>query len=128
MALTKTSVKVAMGLVPMDMVFYKDENDKLYRLRYLKSAIYETTDQIEILGRLMNVSKYATDIIEGEVVEDSPAELHIKAERGIYIFQKNAEKVKFWDVTDRFVEEKTHKMEMLPSPDSPEPGANKYLY
>ncbi len=117
--LTKTSVKVAMGLVPMDMVFYKDKNDKLYRLRYLKSAIYETTDQIEILGRLMNVSKYATDIIEGEVVEDSPAELHIKAERGIYIFQKNAEKVKFWDVTDRFVEEKT--MEMLPSPDSPEP-------
>ncbi len=103
--LTKTSVKVAMGLVPMDMVFYKDENDKLYRLRYLKSAIFETTDQLEILGRLVNISKYATDIIEGEVVEDSPAELHIKAERGIYIFQKNAEKIKFWDVTDRFVED-----------------------
>lgn len=104
--LTKTSVKVAMSLIPMDMVFYKDENDKLYRLKYLKSAIFETVDQAEILDRIVNISKYATDIIEGEVVKDSLDEIHIKAECGIYIFQKNAEKVKFWDITDEFVEDK----------------------
>lgn len=96
-----------MGLIPMDMVFYKDETDKSYRLRYLKSAIFETTNQLEILGRLANVSQYATDIIEGDVVEDTPSELHIKGERGIYIFLKNAEKIKFWDVTDKISPSKT---------------------
>ncbi len=100
MKLTKVAVREAMGLIPMDMVFYKDEKDKVYRLRYLKSAIYETSDPIEILSRLVSVSKYAPDTLEGEIVEDSSKEVHIKTDRGIYLLQKNAENIKFWDITN----------------------------
>jgi bifunctional DNA-binding transcriptional regulator/antitoxin component of YhaV-PrlF toxin-antitoxin module len=100
MKLTKVAVREAMGLIPTDMVFYKDEEDKIYRLRYLKSAIYETSDQIEILSRLVLISKYAPDTLEGEIVEDSSKEVHIQTDRGIYIFQKNAENIKFWDITN----------------------------
>ncbi len=64
MKLTKAAVRVAMGLIPTDMVFYKDEKDKLYRLRYLKNAVHETSDSL------------------------------------IYVFQKNAENIKFWDITN----------------------------
>lgn len=98
--LTKTSVREAMSLIPMDMVFYKDRDDKLYRLRYLKSAFEDYLDQIAILHKLVCISKYAPDILEGEIVEDSPDEVHVKTERGIYILQKNAEKIKFWDITE----------------------------
>lgn len=100
MKLTKVAVRMAMGLIPTDMVFYKDEKDKLYRLRYLKSAVYETSDPLEILSRLVFISKYAPDTLKGEIVEDSIKEVHIKTERGIYIFQKDAENIKFWDMTD----------------------------
>lgn len=100
--LIKVSVRVAMSIIPNDIVFYKDETDKLYRLRYLKSAIYETSDQLEILGRMVCISKYATDTIEGEIIEDGTDQVHVKTERGIYILDKNAENYKFWDITDKF--------------------------
>ena len=106
MKLTKVAVRVAMGLIPTDMVFYQDEKDKVYRLRYLKSAVYEISDPIEILSRLVLISKYAPDTLEGEIVEDSSKEVHIKTDRGIYIFQKNAENIKFWDITNNEISER----------------------
>ncbi len=67
-----------------------------------QTSIFETSDQLEILGRLVNISKYATDTNEGEIIEESTGEVHVKTERGIYILQKNAENYKFWDITDKF--------------------------
>ena len=98
--LTKSSVKEAMGLIPTDMVFYKDAEDKLYRLRYLKSPFDECLSEVQKLNIYACISKYAPDILEGEIVEDNPDEVNVKAERGIYIIQKNAEKIEFWDITD----------------------------
>lgn len=95
--LTKSSVKEAMGLIPTDMVFYKDAEDKLYRLRYLKSPFDECLSEVQKLNIYVCISKYAPDILEGEIVEDNPDEVHVKAERRIYIIQKNAEKIEFWD-------------------------------
>ena len=89
-----------MSLIPTDMVFYKDKDDKLYRLRYLKSAFEEYLRELDKLRIFVGISKYAPDILDGEIVEDSPAEVHVKAERGTYIFQKNAEKIKLWDITE----------------------------
>ena len=98
--LTKSSVREAMGLIPTDMVFYKDSDANLYRLRYLKSPFDEYMSEVQKLTIYACISKYAPDILEGEIVEDNPEEVHVKAERGIYIIQKNAEKIKFWDITD----------------------------
>lgn len=109
--LIKTSVREAMSLIPMDMVFYKDKDDKLYRLRYLKSAFEDYLDQLEILHKWACISKYAPDILEGEIIEDTHAEVHVKADCGIYILQKNAEKIKFWDVTEEQLKKHQARLE-----------------
>ena len=105
--LTKTSVREAMSLIPTDMVFYKDKDDKLYRLRYLKSAFDDYLSELDKLRIFVCISKYAPDILEGEIVEDNLDEVHVKAERGIYILQKNAEKLRFWDITEHGVKHAT---------------------
>ncbi len=86
--LTKASVREEMGLIPTDIVFYKDTDEKLYRLRYLKSRFEEYVSQVDKLKIFASISKYAPDILEGEIVEDNPDEVHVIAERGIYILQK----------------------------------------
>lgn len=105
--LTKTSVREAMSLIPIDMVFYKDKDDKLYRLRYLKSAFEDYLSELDKLRIFVFISRYAPDILEGEIVQDNRDEVHVKAERGIYILQKNAEKIKFWDITEHGVNHAT---------------------
>ncbi|MBU3967677.1 MAG: hypothetical protein KKG76_09940, partial [Euryarchaeota archaeon] len=61
--LTKASVREAMGLIPTDMVFYKDTDEKLYRLRYLKSRFEEYMSQVDKLKIFACISKYAPDIL-----------------------------------------------------------------
>lgn len=106
MKLTKTSTRVAMSLIPMDMVFYKDEANRLYRL--FKVPLISDTEE-EALIKATCLSKYAPDIIDGEIIEDNPEEVHIQLGRnnsgdalaGVYVLQKNAEDYKFWDITDK---------------------------
>ncbi|MBU4221965.1 MAG: hypothetical protein KKA10_10145 [Euryarchaeota archaeon] len=100
MKLTKTAVKVAMSLIPNDIVFYQDENKNCYRL--LKVP-YPPLDHREALDMAVCLAKYAPEIIEGEIIEDNPKTVHVKdANNNVWIFQKNAEKYKFWDITDKF--------------------------
>jgi hypothetical protein len=90
--LIKVYVGEIIGVIATDMVFYKDECGKLYRLRYLKSMFDEYLSQIDRLKIFACISKYAPDILDGEIVQDNNDEVHIKTERGIYILEKNAEK------------------------------------
>ncbi|HEY9247422.1 MAG TPA: hypothetical protein VIO11_11295 [Candidatus Methanoperedens sp.] len=95
MRLNKTSTKEAMSLIPMDVVFYKDETDRLYRLR--KVPLISDTEY-EALIKATCLSKYAPDLIDGEIIEDNPEEIHIRVDRnnsgdalaGMYVLQKNA--------------------------------------
>lgn len=109
MKLIKISSRIAMSLVPIDIVFYKDEDNKLYRLLKVPITAYDEFDALEIAACK---NRYAPDIINGEIVEDGPKEIHIRVDRidsdnynyctGIYKFQKNAENYEFWDITDDF--------------------------
>ena len=106
MKLIKTSTRVAMSLIPMDVVFYKDEADKLYRLLKVPAISGST---YEALSMATCLSRYAPDIIEGETIEDYPKYIHIRVNGnnsgdviGVYELQKNAENYKFWDITDEF--------------------------
>lgn len=99
MKLTKHSVKVAMSLIPNDIVFYRDEKKNCYRLMKVP---YPPVDQREALVMAVCLSKYAPDIIEGDVIEDHPKVVHVKdAADNLWIFQKNAENYEFWDITDK---------------------------
>lgn len=90
--LIKVYVGETIGVIATDMVFYKNEDSKLYRLRYLKSLFDEYLSQVDRLKIFACISKYAPDILDGEIVQDNNDEVHIKTERGIYILEKNAEK------------------------------------
>lgn len=90
--LIKSYVGEMIGIIPTDIVLYKNEGSQLYRLRYLKSMFDEYLSQIDRLKIFACISKYAPDILEGELVKDSNDEVHIKTERGIYILDKDAEK------------------------------------
>jgi hypothetical protein len=92
MKLSKFYVGEIIGIIATDMVFYKNEDGKLYRLRYLKSPFDEYLNQIDRLEIFACIAKYAPDILEGEIVQDNNIEVHIKTERGIYILDKNVEK------------------------------------
>lgn len=100
MKLTKHSVRIAMSLIPYDRVFYRDEKENCYRLMKVP---YPPLDQREALEMAVCLSQHAPAIIEGEVVEDDPKTVHVKDVRGnVWIFQKNTENDKFWDITDKF--------------------------
>jgi len=101
------------SMIPMDIVFYKDKDDKLYRLRYLKSRAEDHMTEFTKMGIFMCISKYAPDIIEGECCnfsEQNPyvletltsaktgeiynfshqnLEVHVTTERGTYILDVN---------------------------------------
>lgn len=74
----------------IDIVIYRDEQDRLYRLRYIvDDGRYEA---IEALRRVIRISQYAPEIIDGEIIGEYFGEFHVKAGSDIYVFQKNAEK------------------------------------
>ncbi len=99
MKFTKVSVKVAMSLIPNDIVFYRDEKNNCYRLTKIP---YPPVDQYEALVMATCMSKYAPDVIEGGVIEDHPKVIHVKdTANNVWIFQKNADKYEFWDITDK---------------------------
>ncbi len=100
--LTKFSTGLAASFPgAMDIVFYKDEEGKHFRLKYVDKEVSSTTF-IESLHRVMCVSSYAPEIIEGEVNKESSDEVNIKVGRNIYFLQKNAERFEFWDITDKY--------------------------
>ncbi len=99
--LTKVSVREAASFPgAMDIVFYRDEEGRLYRLRYVNNMHCE--DVIEALHRVMCVSRYAPEIIDGEITMENPGEVNAKMGRDVYVLQKNAENFKFVDVTDKY--------------------------
>lgn len=99
--LTKFSISEAASFPgSMDIVFYKDIKNGLYRLRYADN-LKRYPDPIESLHRAMCVSKYAPEVIEGEVIGENSDEVRIIAESDLYILQKNAEKFEFLDITTK---------------------------
>ena len=119
MRLKKHDVRQAMSWpVPIDIVFYKHEKnivsvlkqyvieafgrehkESLYRLRLIHDNT--TSRGAEGLHHVMCLGKYAPEIIDGEIIFDSENEMRIKDKKNsVYVIQKNAEEVKFWDVTD----------------------------
>ncbi len=101
MKLIKISIREAASFPgAMDIVFYKDERGGCYRLRYVDNNAYRTV--IESLHRVMCVSKYAPEIIDGEIAWENSEEVNIKMGRDIYALQKNAENFKFVDITDKY--------------------------
>ncbi len=95
--LTKISEQEAASFpAAIDIVFYKDEKERAYRLRYADN-LKRYPDPIESLHRVMCVSKYAPEIIEGEIIGDNSDEVRIIADSDLYVLQKNAEKFEFLD-------------------------------
>ncbi len=98
--LTKVSVREAVSFPgAIDIVFYRDEKGALYRLRYTDRGIPSLTF-IESLHRVMCLSKYAPEIIDGEIVMDDPDEINVKMDKDIYNLKKNAENFEFIDADD----------------------------
>jgi len=104
MKLTKLITRIAMSLIPYDIVFYKDENNRIYRLMKTPHIGYS---EMDFLDMAVNKAKYAPEIVEGDIVDENDKEIRIRSDRkdneidnGIYVFMKNAEDFKFWDVTD----------------------------
>lgn len=99
--LTKFSISEAASFPgAMDIVFYKDDNNGLYRLRYV-DIVNRFLDPIESLHRAMCISKYAPEVIEGEVIGENSDEVRIIAESDLYVLKKNAEKFEFLDITTK---------------------------
>lgn len=99
--LTKISTREAASFPgSIDIVFYKDEMGRLYRLRYVDNNM--PRDVIEALHRVMCVSKYAPEIIDGEITMDGTGDVGVKMWGNIYVLQKNAENFKFIDITDKY--------------------------
>ncbi len=105
--LTKNSTRLAASLPGvMDIVFYKDEKGRLYRLRYVDNVMPPVSIS-ESLHRMMCVAKYAPEIIQGKIIWEHSEDVHVKMGDDIYVIQKNAEDFKFWDVTGKYAESNT---------------------
>ncbi|HEY9245614.1 MAG TPA: hypothetical protein VIO11_02095 [Candidatus Methanoperedens sp.] len=76
----------------IDIVIYKDEQDRLYRLRYIVDDEQHSYKEIEALYRVMRISQYAPEIIDGEIIGEYSDEFHVKVGNDIYVLQKNGEK------------------------------------
>ncbi len=91
---TKFSVGMAASFTgAMDVVIYRDLKDRLYRLRYVDDERHSyNANAIEVIRRVMCVSRYAPEIIDGEIIEECSDEFHVKVGSIIYVLQRNAEK------------------------------------
>lgn len=96
--LKKFDVRRAVSfLAVIDIVFYKDENDNLYRLKQIEDNKPRTS--VESLHHAMCLDHYAPRVIEGEIVSDYKNGMEIKDKNNrIYHIQNNGEEFKFWDV------------------------------
>lgn len=100
--LTKLISRVAMSLIPYDIVFYKDDDERLYRLMGVPHVEHSEMNPLEMSA---NKNKYAPEVVEGDVVSEDDKEISIRLDRngnnnGVYRFTKNAEEFMFWDITD----------------------------
>ncbi len=76
---------------PVDIVLYKDDKGKLYRLKFVDDG--QITDVVQVLHRVMCVGKHAPETIEGKIIFENADEIRILSkENKIYGIQKNAEK------------------------------------
>jgi hypothetical protein len=83
----------------MDIVFYKDEKNKLYRLYHIAYAKPKKENYTQTFNRLVCLGNYAPKIIEGKIVQENKHGLIIKDKNGdIYDIHKNAEEFEFWEV------------------------------
>lgn len=82
----------------IDVVFYKDEKEMLYRLKYIEDCAIR--NGIEALHYIICMGKYAPEVVEGKVIFENEEELRIMdkdREKVVYHVPKNAEKFKFLD-------------------------------
>lgn len=91
---------IASFITAMEVVIYRDLQDRLYRLRYVDNEGH-SYNGIEELYRVMCVSRYAPEIIDGEIIEERSDEVHVKVGSDIYVLQKNAGGYGFQNSADR---------------------------
>ena len=83
----------------MDIVFYKDEKGKLYRLYHIHYAEPKKENFDQSFNRLICLGSYAPKFIEGKIIQENEREFKIRAKNGdTYEVFKNAEKFEFLDV------------------------------
>lgn len=75
MKLTKLITRIAMSLIPYDIVFYKDENNRIYRL--MKTP-YIGYNEMDFLDMAVNKAKYAPEIVDGDIVDENDKEIRIR--------------------------------------------------
>lgn len=100
MKLTLHEIRSAVSFpAVIDVVFYKDEKETLYRLKYIED--YTIRNGIEALHYIICIGKYAPEVMEGEIIFENEEELRImdKDYEKVYRIQKNAEKFKFLEAT-----------------------------
>jgi len=93
-------IRMAMSFpAAMDIVFYKDEKDQLYRLYRIDYAEPKKDDFTHSFDRLICLGRYAPQFIEGKIVRENERGLKIRTKNGnTYEVFKNAEKFEFWEV------------------------------
>lgn len=81
----------------IDMVFYKDGEENLYRLLRIREKSVRT--ELETFHHVMCLGQYAPEVIEGEVILDSERQMEIMdKDEKVYYIEKNAEELKFWEI------------------------------
>lgn len=97
--LTKESTKIAMSLFsPVELVFYKDEAGKLYRLETIRDG--HENEMSNAFKLAMHISNFAPEVIEGKIIKDYPTRIFVKIGKKTFVLDKDAEKFEFWDITD----------------------------
>lgn len=100
MKLKLESIKQAVSFpAAVDVVFYKDDEGRLYRLRYIEDNRPRNT--AESLHRIMLLGEHAPKEIVGRVIFENKGELRISGGREIYHIQKNAQNFRFFECKTR---------------------------
>ncbi len=98
--LTLHDVKQAVSIAVMDIVFYKDDYGKLYRLYSIKDAGPAEAYFERGFHHIVCLGDYAPDIIEGKIELENEYVLKVRDKNGDrYKILKNAEKFEFWDAS-----------------------------
>ena len=85
----------------IDVVFYKDNRNSLYRLCWIKKRKNKniSEDVIKIFHQTMYLGCYAPEVIEGKIIFNNKRIIEIAGEnKNIYRLERNVDKLEFLDV------------------------------
>ena len=102
MRLVIDDIKRALSLPGViDVVFYKDDRNSLYRLCWIKKEKNKNVseDVIKIFHQAMCLGCYAPEVIDGETTFNNKEIIEIVDEnKNVYRLEKNVSKSEFLDV------------------------------